>query len=76
MNYLDAVFAATESKRDTPPEEWTPYCPSAMQPEEIQLWACGKTTFGQTEADDVYARDETVFNYMWEVKDNEQETVQ
>ena len=75
VNRFGAVFMATEPKRDTPPEEWTPYCPSAMQPEEIQLWACGKTTFDQIEADDVYARDETVFNYMWEVKDNEQETV-
>ncbi len=65
MNYLDAVFAAAEPKRDTPPEEWTPYCPSAMQPEEIQLWACGKTTFDQIEADDVYARDGKALVNMW-----------
>ena len=53
------------------PEEWMPYCPSALEPEEMHLWACGKTVFGQMTADDVYAKDEAVLNTMWEVKKDE-----
>ena len=75
VNRFGAVFMATEPKLGTMPEEWMPYCPSALEPEEMHLWTCGKTVFGQLEADDVYAKDETVLNYMWEVKRDEQETV-
>lgn len=57
-NRFGAVFMATEPKFEIMPEEWMPYCPSALEPEEMHLWACGKTVFGQMTADDVYAKDE------------------
>ena len=64
-NYFGALFMATEPKLDTMPEEWTPYCPSALQPEDISLWSCGTTTFDFTGVDDVYAKDEKVLENMW-----------
>ena len=66
VNYFGAVFMATEPKIDGMPKKWEPYCPSALEPEDIHLWCCGsKTTFGKIEVADVYARDEKVLANMW-----------
>lgn len=65
INYLDAVFAAAEPKTDIVPEEWAPYCPSAMEKEDMSFWLCGETVFGEIKADDVYARDDKVLVNMW-----------
>lgn len=47
------------------PEEWTPYCPSALEPEDISLWSYGTTTFDFTSVEDVYAKDEIIIEKMW-----------
>jgi len=65
VNYLGAVFMATEPKCDGMPTEWTPYCPSALGPEDIQLWCCGTTTFDFVQVEDVYAQDDKVLAAMW-----------
>lgn len=65
VNYFGALVMATEPKLDNEPEKWEPYCPSALQPEDISLWSCGTTAFDFTEAEDVYARDEKVLANMW-----------
>lgn len=64
-NSFNAVFVATEPKLNGMPEEWAPYCPSALQPEDIQLWSCGTTTFDSIQVEDVYAKDEKVLEKMW-----------
>ena len=61
----DALFMATEPKLDSIPTEWTPYCPSALEPEDISLWSCGTTTFDFTQVEDVYAKDDKVLENMW-----------
>lgn len=58
---FNAVYMATEPKMDGTPSVWEPYCPSALEPEDMDLWACGKTVFGSFEADDVYAKDKKIF---------------
>ena len=63
--YFGAVFMATEPKCNDMPKEWTPYCPSALEPEDIHLWSCAKTVFGQIEVDDVYAQDNKILEKMW-----------
>ncbi len=65
VNYFGALFMATEPKFDSEPEEWTPYCPSALEHEDISLWSCGTTTFDFTGVEDVYAKDEKVLENMW-----------
>ena len=40
VNYFDALFMATEPKCDGMPTEWAPYCPSALEPENMHLWSC------------------------------------
>ena len=65
VNYFDAVFMATEPKLDSVPEKWEPYCPSALEPEDISLWTCGTTTFDYIQVEDVYAKDEKVLENMW-----------
>ena len=65
VNHFGAVFMATEPKVDGMPEKWEPYCPSALEPEDMHLWACGSTVFGEVEVEDVYAKDEKVIENMW-----------
>lgn len=65
VDSFGTIFMATEPKLDTMPEKWEPYCPSALEPESISLWACGKTTFGPNEIEDVYAKDDKVLEHMW-----------
>ncbi len=64
-NYFGALFMATEPKFDNMPEKWEPYCPSALEPEDISLWSCGTTTFDFTGVEDVYAKGEKVLENMW-----------
>lgn len=65
VNAFGAVVMATEPKCKKVPAKWAPYCPSALEPEDIQLWACGMTTFDKITTDDVYAQDEKILAYMW-----------
>ena len=64
-NHFGALFMATEPKLDTMTEKWVPYCPSALEPEDICLWSCGTTTFDFTWVEDVYAKDDKVLEKMW-----------
>ena len=64
-NYFGALFMATEPKLDSMPNDWAPYCPSELEPEDISLWSCGTTTFDFTGVEDVYARDEKALENMW-----------
>ena len=64
-DYFGAVFGATEPKLNGMPEKWAPYCPSALNPEDISLWVCGATAFDSALAEDVYAADEKILAKMW-----------
>ncbi len=64
-NGFGAIFMATEPKLDGVPKEWAPYCPSALEPEDMHLWGCGTTTFDLVQVDDVYAKDENVLAKLW-----------
>ena len=65
VNYFGAIFMATEPKISSEPEKWEPYCPSALEPEDMSLWCCGTTTFDFVQVEDVYAKDEKVLENMW-----------
>ena len=65
VNNFGAVFMATEPKTNKMPTEWRPYCPSALNPEDIDLWSCSKTKFDKIRTEDVYARDQKVLENMW-----------
>ncbi len=65
VDCFGAVFMATEPKSEEMPKEWAPFCPSALEPEDIHLWSCGKTAIGQIEVEDVYAKDKKVLVSMW-----------
>lgn len=65
VDCFGAHYMATEPKCMTRPEEWVPYCPSTLEPEDISLWCCGSTTFDSLQVEDVYAKDEKVLEIMW-----------
>ena len=64
-NCFGAIFMATEPKCDGMPEKWEPYCPSALETENMNLWSCGTTTFDFVQVEDVYAKDQKVLENMW-----------
>ena len=68
-----AVYCATEPKCENEPEEWMPFCPSALEPKDMQLWACGYTKFGDIKVDDIYAKDKKTLEIMFERKYNKNE---
>lgn len=65
VDCFNAVYMATEPKLVGMPTAWEPFCPSALDSEDIHLWNCGKTVFGPIEADDVYMKDKKVLENFW-----------
>lgn len=63
--YMMASFGATEPKCSTDTEEWSPYCPSGMNTEDIDLWRCETVTFDFLSVDAVLARDKNVSEKFW-----------
>lgn len=66
VGYFGAVFWATEPKPGGEPAAWTPYCPSALEPEQVHLWQNGVTACGSISANTSYARDASVLRHMWQ----------
>lgn len=60
-----AVYWATEPKQEGEPDGWTPFCPSALTPEDIGLWQRGEIRFGDMTANESYARDTALLECMW-----------
>lgn len=65
VDQYGAVYWATEPKPGGEPELWTPYCPSALEQDQIGLWQNGATVCGNISANTTYARDESILRYMW-----------
>lgn len=64
-DYFGAVFCSTEPKLKQAPKEWTPFCPSELRQDNMHLWSCGETVFGDIKALNIYAKDEKVLECMW-----------
>ena len=65
MKGYEAVCWATEPKMQGELCAWNPFCPSALQPNEISLWSTGRIRLNQITAEEVYARDAQVLSCMW-----------
>jgi len=60
------VYWATEPKEEGEPSEWSPYCPSELTPEKIDLWHNGDMIkYGDMNIKQNYARDESIIRFMW-----------
>lgn len=60
-----AIYWATEPKRDGEPQAWEPFCPSAMQPEDIHLWQCDSVWFDTLYANCSYLKDKKILQNLW-----------
>lgn len=60
VNGYDAVFLATEPKITGEPEEWIPFCPSAMDYEDMDLWMTGEIRFKDLCVSEVYAKNNKI----------------
>lgn len=65
VNQFYAIYGATEPKSEFEPECWMPYCPSALQPEDMDLWFTGSLAFDSLTVEDVYAKNDKILKSMW-----------
>ena len=60
------AYWATEPKPVDEPTVWAPYCPSAMTPEQIDIWSSGsKIGFQDITVNVNYAHDPSELRFMW-----------
>ena len=64
-NLFDTVICSTEPKLVDMPIEWTPFCPSAIDQCDVDLWNCGMINFGSYKVDEVYTNSSTSLEFMW-----------
>ena len=65
VDCFGTILAATEPKCESIPDYWKPYCPSAIESDDIKLWVCGTTTFDSLSVEDVYFASENILAKMW-----------
>ena len=65
MGQFGALYWATEPREEGEPEEWAPYCPSALLPEDMSLWRRGVISFDSLEVNEEYGRDEALLENLW-----------
>lgn len=70
VEYYDAIYCATEPKLDNTPDEWRPFCPSALEPDDMHIWSCDEINFDDIKVDVFYAKDEKTLAKMFERKYN------
>lgn len=65
--YNSTVYWATEPKLDSEPENWTPYCPSKLKPDNIDIWRTRTSiSYGDSiSVDKNYIRDESHTRFLW-----------
>ncbi len=63
---INTAYWATQPEVSGEPEEWAPYCPSALSQERIDLWSnLDQITFGDMTVKTVYIRDKDVLRFLW-----------
>ena len=65
INLPETVFCATAPVINTEPDTWVPYAPSDMSRDDIHLWKCGEVKYRELSVGEVYARDDSVLDFMW-----------
>lgn len=60
-----AVYGATEPKCEYAPTEWSPYCPSALEPEHIGFWVYNEVMLDANAIGMILARDENSICCLW-----------
>lgn len=71
VSELNALFGATKPEITGDAEEWTPYYPSAMTADRISLWQNKTLELNGVEYHEVYAKDRSILNHMWEYEGKE-----
>lgn len=62
---FETIFGAKEPKVEGEPTTWTPFAPSALVPEDIKLWECGKMFYHDIELIEQYIINDSILDYMW-----------
>ena len=62
---LNAIYCASKPEILGEIGSWKPYAPSSLSPEDISLWQNKKLNLNGVEYYTVFAKDESILNYMW-----------
>ncbi len=62
---FETIFGATEPKIFSEPLEWSPYCPSAMNPGDIALWECSAIRFDNYYVPEIYVSNLSIVDKLW-----------
>lgn len=65
VDQYGAVYWATQPKQEGNVNEWAPYCPSVLDPEDMGLWRCDSLGMGNVSANVTYLRDKLLLDCMW-----------
>jgi hypothetical protein len=66
LAHTATAYWGTQPGQEGEPSEWSPYCPSAMQPCNIGLWRNSScVTYGPLSVNSSYGRDESIIRYMY-----------
>ena len=66
VSELNALFGATKPEIEGEVEEWIPFYPSAMTAGRMSLWQNKTLELNGVEYHEIYAKDKSVLNHMWE----------
>lgn len=61
-----SICGATQPKISGEPIDWSPYAPSVIGPEDIQLWQTEDDAYKEISFSYIYAKDDDVLKSMWQ----------
>lgn len=64
VGQFGSIYCATEPKILDRPKEWIPFCPSVLNPMDINIWICGETKIDDGFIDDAYANELKILDIM------------
>jgi len=65
VNGYGALIWATEPVAEGEPAEWSPFCPSDVETEDVALWRTGYVGMGDVTANADYIRDDSLLRHMF-----------
>ena len=69
----EAVCWATAPLKMDEPEEWAPYAPSAIEPEDVMLWQIKTEEYKNIPYGCIYGKDKSALDFMWLYSKKEEE---
>ena len=64
VNHFGTIICATEPKCESIPEIWAPFAPSAIEPEEVDMWECHNNYYKTIKSALVFIKDTSILDCL------------